>query len=57
MSPPRAKTVAAAAAVALLAGGGGALALSLRGRDEGAPQTSFCRGCRTPWRAGSSSYA
>ncbi|MFD8876920.1 hypothetical protein [Streptomyces sp. NPDC059607] len=56
MSPPRAKTVAATAAVALLAGGG-ALALSLRGRDEGAPQTSFCRGCRTPWRAGSSSYA
>ncbi|ONI52956.1 MULTISPECIES: hypothetical protein [unclassified Streptomyces] len=41
MNAPRTKILAAAAAVALLAGGG-ALALSLRGGDEPAPQTSFC---------------
>ncbi|MFZ4267315.1 hypothetical protein [Streptomyces arboris] len=46
MNTPRTKTLAAAAAVALLAGGG-ALALSLRGSDEPAPQTSFCWGSLT----------
>ncbi|MCD9904394.1 hypothetical protein LUR56_38845 [Streptomyces sp. MT29] len=46
MNTPRTKILAAAAAVALLAGGG-ALALSLRGGDEPAPQTSFCWGSLT----------
>ncbi len=46
MNTPRTKILAAAAAVALLAGGG-ALALSLRGSDEPAPQTSFCWGSLT----------
>ncbi|KAB2590448.1 hypothetical protein [Streptomyces arboris] len=46
MNTPRTKILAAAAAVALLAGGG-ALALSLRGSDEPAPQASFCWGSLT----------
>ncbi|MFE7459051.1 hypothetical protein [Streptomyces sp. NPDC057554] len=46
MSTPRTKFLAGAAAVALLVGGG-ALALSLRGGDEAAPQTSFCWGSLT----------
>ncbi|MGW5065998.1 hypothetical protein ACWEQJ_07740 [Streptomyces cyaneofuscatus] len=46
MNFPRTKILAAAAAVALLAGGG-ALALSLRGGDEPARQTSFCWGSLT----------
>ncbi|MFD4760926.1 hypothetical protein ACFWOJ_19140 [Streptomyces sp. NPDC058439] len=46
MSTPRTKILASAAAAALLAGGG-ALALSLRGGDEAAPQTSFCWGSLT----------
>lgn len=46
MSTPRTKILAGTAAVALLVGGG-ALALSLRGGDEPAPQTSFCWGSLT----------
>ncbi|MEV4875004.1 hypothetical protein [Streptomyces cyaneofuscatus] len=46
MNTPRTKILAAATAAALLAGGG-ALALSLRGGDEPAPQTSFCWGSLT----------
>ncbi|MFD3787670.1 hypothetical protein [Streptomyces cyaneofuscatus] len=46
MSTSRTKILDAAAAAALLVGGG-ALALSLRGGDEPAPQTSFCWGSLT----------
>ncbi|MFE4379288.1 hypothetical protein [Streptomyces cyaneofuscatus] len=46
MNTFRTKILAAAAAAALLVGGG-ALALSLRGGDEPAPQTSFCWGSLT----------